>query len=380
MRRSSRSVDMDMDWTVLFVIISRTRKLKGAAPVPRNQRSPRPRPPPIYGFVVVLTPPTFWTVVVATKMRPIDSPCSVILASGPFVDNATLTPPPCAEPMISRIAAGELPLALLMPVHPPKYPLLELFGASVAACGPAILFSPVFTATPDFEEAVARIPSLFRSHKQPWATLSLIGNQRLPKNVNLPSFKKFIGLRFLFSRTSLAFAMAVDAELLVVGQISAGIVAALESWRTRRMIISTRTVDEGKFIDVWYNATNKRHPPLANTVSSCRAIQLQHAEKRAASKRWGSRQRGDIPAHLGSFNLWWNDAPLYSRDDWAGFEERLSPKAFAAATAASVLEANLFDHSAFLCYLLLVRNWTGNADPLLEPSDDEPARPPPLRA
>ena len=144
--------------------------------------------------------------------------CAVVLASGPLPDNATLTPPPCAQSLLDRIDAGALPLALLMPVHPPKYPMLELFATSAGACGPAIVVAPVFTMASDLEAAVHRVPALFEQSRA-WATLPLlVGNQKLPKHVNLPTFKKLLGLRFLFTRTSLPFVMAVDAEMLVVSR------------------------------------------------------------------------------------------------------------------------------------------------------------------
>ena len=95
-----------------------------------------------------------------------------------------------------------------------------------------------------------------RTPHKPGRLCHSIGNQRLPKNVNLPSFKKFIGLR----SSSLAFAMAVDAELLVVGQISDP--SAL--WQR---------LDGARAIQC-----DEQNGIRANTVSSCRAIQLQHAD------------------------------------------------------------------------------------------------------
>ena len=150
--------------------------------------------------------------------------------------------PQCARRVLDRVEADSLPVALVMAVHPPKYPFLSLFAVSCARCAARFFVLPVFSSADDHAQALARVPSLF-DEASTWSTLPALVGQAMPrKSMFSHVIKKFLGLRFVFTRSVVPYAMAIDAETVVVGRAASSALALakrLASWERHRLVFAT---------------------------------------------------------------------------------------------------------------------------------------------
>ena len=316
-----------------------------------------------------------------------------------FLSNTTADLHKCVRARLTVM--DTLPVAFVMPLHPPKYTFLPPLGHSVLRCGVEGAFVPTFTSEADAERAAVLVPELFgRKASAVTAskllTLPLVLGGRLPKSANVASYKKLAALNFCFTRSRVPFALAVDAEVAFVAFGAAHVWRTrLEAWSSARTVLASRASYEE--YDLVKPRTDKSPTPrLKITSASCEALrELSAAERRVADR-------------VATYNVWWADAPIFERVDWADFAHRLGIGqgrhhsnlvsnlvehgsglegvagrvdrhdgfgSLNADRADALFRPLALDHAAYMCYKVAVRGWTlVDVDELLARGGGAPGR------
>lgn len=227
-------------------------------------------------------------------------------------------------PALSRDADTVLDarVAVVMPVHPPKFGFVKRFVASVDRCAQHLHFRHylVFASIAQKEELMASDPASAR------VALPIVVCVPRPcvyganGKVCAPAWKKLFGLSAVFSGRPHAvyheMALALDADSEYQSRLPFR--GWFSRWGTNEQVIG-------------YRRANNSVP--RQTRSSCAAVHL-------------------VPPL--PFFFHWADAPLYERKDFGDFLERFDWE----LAFNGKLEGYIFDHISYLCYKLRVANWS----------------------
>ena len=214
------------------------------------------------------------------------------------------------------------PIAVVMPLHPPKFEYATHFLQSWEGCNQTRRFHwfPVFSSNAD-ADAFAHV--LRRGSSLPYHPLIVTPDRR-----NAVARKRLVGLRRVFQMGAYRFALGIDAESEFA--TSASLADRFAAWATRREVLVARL----------YN-TSRCPTRMRIASASCAATAP------AAGTSSSSSSSSSVAAD-GSHYAWWLDAPIYERDDF----ER-----FFAAFQWRRLSYYVFDHFAYLCWKLRERGW-----------------------
>jgi hypothetical protein len=246
-----------------------------------------------------------------------------------------------AEQSDAAAALSALSVGVVQPVYPPHFPLARLFLATARWCGARLAYFPtfssdadLFTFDPSWAELVPRLdPKADRLVAVPLVTAA-------PSPHNPATFKKWHGLRIVFSNfASIRFALTLDAETAFVSD-AARLRASLDLWAAQRTVFGSRYFPSGRAGPdnvLMQSEADRATGVVTISAASCGVLGLPPTPPRA---------------RLESNFFWWSDAPVYDRDDfdafWPRVKHALTPE----------LSWRIFDHAAYLCFKLLVQNWT----------------------
>ena len=233
----------------------------------------------------------------------------------------------------SRRAAFRV--AIVMPLHPPKFGHARNFLRSMRNCDQSRHFD-VFLVFSD--RATGQAFKLSLRHANITAALSVptrpLGAKiRLliidPRENRAESYKKLYGVKRVFSDTpgmKYDYALTLDSDTLF--QSRRDFSDYFLRWSARKAIPAARIPAPKR--SLWY----KLHAEV--TTSACQRVGLNASDL-------GDR----MPS------LWWNDAPLYERVGFERFWSRLEWSRFTSQDA----RVSGYEHASYVCYKALAESW-----------------------
>ena len=239
-------------------------------------------------------------------------------------NEAAIAALPASEPLLGRLAetsrtrsspsAQAHPIAVVMPLHRPKFYLGLRFAESLIVCGQhrGFRFHPVFATASDNASFAAQLHGRLGGSHTWWAS----GVVAPPDPRNPVTSKKLAALHHVFVTTEARFAIAVDAETEFQSRWSDAWPKWFTRWSRRRRAVGFDY--RGDPLEaLWSNISSL----------SCAAVGL------------GQRRR---------LLYWWSDAPIYERADYGDFWDRLR---------WGRLSWFVFDHEAYMCYKVAIARW-----------------------
>ncbi len=230
-----------------------------------------------------------------------------------------------------QLSASAALVAIVMPLHPPKLVWARRFLTSLESCsvGRAGWF-PTFSSMADLK--LAANASILASDALETA-LAIVAR---PARVNPITSKKWLGLRFVFSASSIPYALALDAEVVFVSPAPG---PTLERWLHAAAAVPRLVFGTAEFAKAqWWPPQFSGRPILRATHESCALV-----TSTAAEAAW--LNRSGVLDHY----WWFHDAPLYERSAFHSFWSRLRWR----PSPGGSLSWFAFDHLAYECHLLL---------------------------
>ena len=203
-------------------------------------------------------------------------------------------------------------VAVVMPLHRPKFGQAVNFAASLLGCGQMAryLWVPVFSSHGEqllFLHLIASaLPDWRNSSWQPMVVV--------PDTRNPVASKRLLALRTLFRSHAHAFALGVDAETVFASTQS--FAQRFAQWHVTQEVLAAR---------------------LTGNLAGC-----------SRRVRIASSSCGIVGQESHGLYLWWLDAPIFAAD---GYED------FFSSLNWSALSIDTFDHFAYLCWLIRRRGW-----------------------
>ena len=118
-------------------------------------------------------------------------------------------------------------------------------------------------------------------------------------------------LRFVFERSTVPYAIAVNAQVAFIADGSADVWRTrLDAWASTRVFLATRAAFDEVDLASRKSAADS-HPVFRSTAASCSALRLSPLEGRLADR-------------VASYSVW--NLPVFERADWHGFAERMRLK------------------------------------------------------
>ena len=244
---------------------------------------------------------------------------SLMAWTGALGQNCLKRPPALARDADAVLDAR---VAVVMPVHPPKFGFVKRFVASVDRCAQHLHFRHylVFASIAEKEQLMASDLASAR------VALPLVVCLPAPcvyganGKVCAPAWKKLFGLSAVFSGRPHAvyheMALALDADSEYQSRLPFR--GWFSRWGANEQVVG-------------YRRANNSVP--RQTRASCAAVHL-------------------VPPL--PFFFHWADAPLYERKDFGDFLERFDWE----LAFRGELQGYIFDHISYLCYKLRVANWS----------------------
>ncbi|KAL3903237.1 MAG: hypothetical protein SGPRY_011756 [Prymnesium sp.] len=232
----------------------------------------------------------------------------------------TLTPP------FTNRRAKPTRVAIIIPVYPPSFREAVEFVLSMVACNQQSSYTVflVFSSQQDRASfAKAENSSVFPRSSAFVKTLVIRPFEFRPE-----SYKKLMGVKHVFSNSpGLKYDYALTLDSDTIFQSTYDFHGYFSQWSARKAVLAARLAT--------YASPKKGLPWI--TRASCARVGLD-------SKFLGK----------GQFFLWWNDAPVYER---AGFSDYLSRVNWSSFENHRPVAESGWDHSSYLCYKALVKNW-----------------------
>jgi hypothetical protein len=232
-------------------------------------------------------------------------------------------------PQNSQVAASDALLAIIMPLHRPKFRWARIFLQSIRTCSvEKVGWFPVFSSLRDLQAFVNL--SSFTDGVD--VALPLIMH---PVHTNPVTSKKWLALRYVFSTSRIPYAFALDAEVAFVSPAPA---AVIRQWleaavASPRMVLGTAEFAKAK----WWPPAFDGRPILRSTRRSCGLLNVTGDE-------WSRLNQSGVLDHF----WWFADAPLYERTHFFAFWRRLRWQ-----SSSNSLSWYAFDHITYSCYLLM---------------------------
>jgi hypothetical protein len=207
------------------------------------------------------------------------------------------------------------PIAIVMPLHPPKYDFGLNFVRSYYGCNQTLRFEffPVFSTWEDLELFASLLANESTLPPLPNVTGSPVWNPLVvsPDKRNPVASKRIRAMRQVFSTGRYDYALGIDSESEFASPYSFG--KQIADWSQQKQVLAV-PLKQKCGVRMW----------IANT--SC----------------------GMVDHRTNGHFFWWVDAPIYERQDFEAYYEKLM---WRRATPY------WFDHFSYLCWKIKYQGW-----------------------